>query len=277
MKRAERKELTKTSKIIRLLLSAALVLAAVLILRNDRVEAILDNVVLLEKRNPGYWNYLSSGSEIRTADGFDEVPAAEVLNGNELKELYSGQYNGITQSVQDSVISFSGTASQDCYPEIGNISGLTAGTYFVSVIPLDGGRSAEDGCTNSIKFYIQTVNDYGWRGTSIRTLADANFGSCVYFDPPDYDSASFLAYIPAGTSVDDSYRPVVFKISDENIVEKDGIITYSGVNKNSITEDDRKIFDHRNEDDDYIISYTDGTVEGNDGTADIDNIGRIQQ
>jgi len=80
-------------RITSLLLSVVLVLLAVFVLHNEKVVEAADNMVLLEKRHPGYWNWLRTDAvnEDTDGDGRTDVIVYPVSKAF-LKDITSADY-----------------------------------------------------------------------------------------------------------------------------------------------------------------------------------------
>ena len=82
-------------RILSLIASIVLILVAVIGLQNEKVVEAADDLVLLEKRHPGYWEWLSSENSIE--QNIDRNYSNEVsifpINKNNLKKISYSDFN----------------------------------------------------------------------------------------------------------------------------------------------------------------------------------------
>lgn len=243
------------------LLSLALVLLAVFFLNNKKVLENVDNLVLLEKRHPGYWEYLRPElmTDVQMLPGFEEVSTEKIKAGNVLRNFIQGNYSGVDISFNNGVMHFKGTATENIWPGIADTSDLTTGTYFISA----GNEYAE----NAVVYFE------GIKGEEHHTFAILDDPSFIYIDKAQYDDFKFTVGIKNGNAVDFSLKPVLYKISDKEI-GTETIHVWRDV-PIDISEDDLNVFKHRQS---GTIIFQDGSAKQYDGQwADkvIDEFGRI--
>jgi hypothetical protein len=248
-------------KIASLLISAVLIIIAVGALNNPAIVDACDNAILLEKRHPGYWDYLSPDKmiEVRTIPGFEEVSTEEIEAGNVLKDFYQGGYSGVDISYKDGEMHFEGTATEDIWPGIVDLSNLTSGTYLVSA-----------GATYPSN---ATVYFEGNKDGKNQTLAVLNHPATVYIDTLQYDFFKFTVAIKSDEPVNFSIHPLLYKITD-NEISTESINVWDDVS-NDLSEDDLNIFERGQS---GVIFFQDSSVKKYDGQwrkVTVDDLGRI--
>lgn len=248
-------------RILSLIASIVLILVAVIGLQNEKVVEAADNLVLLEKRHPGYWEYLRPElmTDVKIISGFEEVSTEKIKAENVLKNFSQGNCGGVEISNNNGMMHFKGTATENIWPGIADTSDLTTGTYFIS--------AGNDYSENAVVYFE------GIKGEEHYSFANLYNPSFVYIDKTQYDDFKFTVGIKSGKAVDFSLEPILYKISDEEI-SADTIHVWRDV-PIDISEDDLNIFKHRQS---GTIIFQDGSAKKYDGQwADklIDEFGRI--
>lgn len=219
-------------RIISLIFSVVLTLLCVLSLKNSKVVEAADDLVLLEKRHPGYWEYLSPYKmiEVQTIPGFEKVSTEEIKAGNVLEDFYQGNYSGVDITYKDGEMHFEGTANDDIWPSITiNTFNIASGTYFISV-----GQSFPQ---DDVSIYFEKFRNE--EQTIIDWLNTEHF---FYADSSIEDKYKFTVGIKKGTAVDFSIAPVLYKLSETNrLSELTKIALWKEVPK--LAETDVEIFD----------------------------------
>lgn len=193
-------------KICSLIASIVLILVAVIGLQNEKVVEAADKMVLLEKRHPGYWNYLSPDKmiEVQTIPGFEEVSTEEIKAGNVLKDFYQGNYGGVDITYKDGEMHFEGTATEDIWPSITtNMFNVASGTYFIAI-----GQSFPQ---DDVSIYFEKFRN------GEQTILDwLNAEHFFYTDSSIEDEYKFTVGIKKGTAVDFNITPVLYKLNETN-------------------------------------------------------------
>lgn len=250
-------------RIASLLISAVLIIIAVGALNNPAIVYACDNAVLLEKRHPGYWEYLRPEKmiEVQTIPGFEEISTEEIKAGNVLKDFYQGNYGGVDISYCDGVMKYSGTAKENIWSGIAKISNLETGTYFVS---------AGTDYPSNARIYLE-----GFKDGQQQTLVDLDQPAFVYIDTQQYDGFKFTVGITNGTTVDFSINPILYRYSDQEI-HSEVIGLWKDVPVD-LSEYDWDVF-KRSLNTRAVIQFHDGSVKKYDGqwiNAEIDEFGKI--
>lgn len=253
----------QSKRIISVILSAVLTLMCVLCLQNGKVIEIADNMFLLEKQHPGYWEYLRPEKmiEVQTIPGFEEVSTEEIKAENVLKDFYQGNYGGVDISYNDGVMKYSGTAKENIWSGIANISNLETGTYFVS---------AGTNYPSNARIYLE-----GFKDGQQHTLVDLDQPAFVYIDTQLYDGFKFTVGITNGTTVNFSIDPILYRYSDQEIGSE--IIGLWKDVPVDLPKPEWDIF-KRNLNTRAVIQFNNGSVKKYDGQwidAEIDEFGKI--
>lgn len=259
-------------RIASLLISAVLITIAVGALNNPAIVDACDNAVLLEKRHPGYWEYLSPEKmiEVQTVPGFEEVSTEEIEAGNVLKDFYQGSYSGVDISYKDGMMHFEGTATENIWPSLtGEIpsTDLESGIYFISIG----------------KEYPTNANIYfeGYKNGIHSVLANLITGTIFYVDTSKYDFFKFTVGINDSQYVDFSIEPILYKVK-EDITSVDTQATIWKDVPDDISEEELTLWQRNNEHFDKIAvvffkngSYKAFHQEKGDVHIDFDDLRRM--
>lgn len=199
-------------KKIRTFLGIGLLGIVILVLSNQKIRECIDDVILLEKRHPGYYDYLSKSSIYYVSkDALNESNAnllTNVMQTTDFSEL------GFKIQVQeDGSFSFSGTYTGDdptyLYPlEINN---LKSGDYILS----DGNASV----ANGIQLRILGVRDLSDDGREYGNCVQLPGDGLFHWDQDEYDrviidvmlypgfSAENLRFYPMLVTADSGEHP----------------------------------------------------------------------
>lgn len=239
-------------RIISLILSVVLTFLCVLVLKNDNVVEAADNYILLENRQPGYWNYLRPEKmiEVQTIPVLEEVSTEEIAKSNELENLYSGNVSGVQFDVDDDEILATGTPSERIWPSLTQDNFvLESGTYFISL----GNITPESNA--NLNAYLQA-----WKDGVKTILAWPNSDQYVYVDSSKYDYFNLGLDISPETDINTILHPVVYKISYEDITSSIKTIScWKDIEKNDISDKEWTIFDRSNKADKYFEIFSDNT------------------
>ena len=219
-------------RITSLLLSVVLVLLTVFLLQDNRVVEAADNLVLLEKRHPGYWEYLGPEAveEITTIPEFETISTDSVIKGNILRNYDQWDNDGVTIINHGDSISFTGSTDHDIWPGIADVSNMQTGTYFISI----GSQTTIRGVT----IFVEGLQNGNWH--RVYTMNPNQF---FFIDRSQYEDLKFTAEIRAGNSVDFAIKPVAYKISDENVMDKcQTIAVWRDVPVSRLSSEDEKLF-----------------------------------
>ena len=199
-------------KKIRTILGIVLLGIVILILSNQKISGCIDDVFLLEKRHPGYYDYLSRSSIYYVSkDALNEPNANLLTNVMQTSDFSKSGFK--IQVQEDGSFSFSGTYTGDeptyLYPlEIGN---LKSGDYILS----DGNASVANGIQLRI-FGVRDLSDDGCEyGNCVQLPGDGSF----HWDQDEYDrvvmdvmlcpgfSAENLRFYPMLVAADSGEHP----------------------------------------------------------------------
>ena len=224
-------------RIMSVVMSALLVVVAILFLQDEKVVDAADNIVLLEKRHPGYWDYLRPEKmiEVQTIPGFEEVSTQTILDNNLIDSVYSRSVNGIDIDYDNGTVNISGTAEKNMWPSLfdredGNALRLEKGTYFVSL--------GNDDFPENIDLYIE-----GFKNNQQHGLVNLKEQHYFYIDSSDYDAYRFTLGIEEGGSYNFSMHPVLCKISDEDLIDSSHQFAWwRDVSKAQVTNKDWSFF-----------------------------------
>lgn len=223
-----------------LTLSLMLILVTAYLFQNNKIVEAADNFVLLENRNPGYWNNLTQGSSIKTPiifaqeiDGFSGVSADEILKCNMISELYTGELSGLQISAGSGKMNIQGNAQSDVWIGVTeNPIYLDEGTYFISTgatIP-----------SNKVSIYFE-----GWKGDANSEIVYPTVNHFFYLTEAEYDYCKWVVKVYKGTCIKESLQPIIYKISEKNllpaITERDAGYAWSGI-EDEITDRDWNVF-----------------------------------
>ena len=222
-------------KKIRNILNICILCIVALALLNPKISECIDDAFLLEKRHPGYYDYLSKSSLYYVSkDALDEPNANLLTNVMHTSDFSESGFK--IQVYEDGSFTFSGTYTGDdptyLYPlEIGN---LKSGDYVLS----DGNASV----ANGIQLRIFGVRDL--------PNGDREYGNCVqlpgdgsfHWDQDGYDrvmmdvmlypgfSAENLRFYPMLLTADSgelSYQNAIRKLSNLSEEQnRDDYVTY---------------------------------------------------
>lgn len=209
-------------KITSLLLSVALVLLAVFFLNNEKVVDAADDMVLLEKRHPGYWEYLSpwQGKTIL----IPPVNSKNLL----ISDIQSQEQSGVTLTVNENhsiTLNGENTSGEVINFVLGNVV-LSDGEYFLS-------DSADSAFGVDIFVWANDLNKTVAYGDNAVLPIDNNISSyhCGIHIDPGAVLDNVVVYPMIRNSGDNSYSPylsskecdktMVFEVDKGNIDAKD--------------------------------------------------------
>lgn len=192
-------------RIVSILASLTLIVMAVVAFNSPAFVEAVDNLVLLEKRHPGYWDFLSPYKmiEVQAMPVFSELSTEEIKQGNVLNDLYQGNYSGVKITYRDGETHLEGTAVEEIWPGIAKPSELTTGTYFISA----GGLADNH----------PTVYFEGFKAGKQHTFAVLDKPAIVFIDNSQFDGYKFTIHIYKDEPVDFSIYPIVYKLSEERM------------------------------------------------------------
>lgn len=196
-------------RIMSVVMSVLLTVVAILFLQNEKVVDAADNLVLLEKKHPGYWEYLRPevGKKVPMVPGFEKVSINKITKDNLLTNCIWGNYFGVDISKTDNHLHFNGTPEQDIWVGISDIGFISEGTFFVSI--------GNDLPPKDTEIFIE-----GFRKGVPTRLVDLSTGHFFYVEDREYDFYKFTVGVKAGNYIDLDIIPVVYKVSDENVLEE---------------------------------------------------------
>ena len=241
-------------RITSLLLSVVLVLLTVFLLRNEKVVNAADDLVLLENRHPGYWEYLRPEKEeaIPFIHDFYEISVDKILSGNQLDELFSGNVGGVQVSSENGQLIISGETWQDIWlSATQDPIYLDKGTYFVSignVLPPSNAYICFEGFDDKTEAILTDIEKY----------------KVLHIDG-NYDQYKFTIVIRNNNKVNFRIRPVLYKLSDKDItIDKPVDLEWNNVEKDGISGSDLQFLNNIvNRDsrsiNNVVIGCTDGT------------------
>lgn len=180
---------TRTRNLLKLVLLGSVLL----MLTNEKVNSCIDDAVLLENRNPGYYEYLSNSDIYYVSKAALDEPNDNLLvNTMQTKNFSDKGFEILVH--EDGSFTFSGTYTGEepmyIYPmEIGN---LKSGDYILS----DGGASVDKGIQARIFGVRELPNGDVEFGNCIRLPGNGTFR----WDYTEYDYAKFDVIIYPGFS-----------------------------------------------------------------------------
>lgn len=182
-------------KKIHTILSIGLLGIVILVLSNPKISGCIDDVLLLEKRHPGYYDYLSKSSIYYVSKDALKEPNANLLT-NVMQTSDFSESGFKIQVHEDGSFTFSGTYTGEdptyLYPlETGN---LKSGDYILS----DGNASIANGIQLRI-FGVRDLPD-GSReyGNCVQLPGDGSF----HWDQDEYDRAMMDVMLYPGFSAE---------------------------------------------------------------------------
>lgn len=206
-------------KKIRNILKICILCIVALVLLNPKISECIDDVVLLEKRHPGYYDDLSKSSlYFVSKEALDETNANLLTNVMQTTDFSETGFK--IQVHEDGSFTFSGTYSGDdptyLYPL--EIENLKSGDYILS----DGNASTANGIQLRI-FGVKDLPD-GDReyGNSVQLPGDGWF----HWDQNEYDRAMLDVLIyPGFTAENLRFYPMLVtadngKLSYQNAIRK---------------------------------------------------------
>lgn len=222
-------------KKIRTILSIGLLGIVILVLSNPKISGCIDDVLLLEKRHPGYYDYLSKSSIYYVSkDALKESNANLLTNVMQTSDFSESGFK--IQVHEDGSFTFSGTYTGEdptyLYPlETGN---LKSGDYILS----DGNASTANGIQLRIFGVRDLPNGSCEYGNCVQLPGDGSF----HWDQDEYDrvmmdvmlypgfSAENLRFYPMLLSTDSgelSYQNAIRKLSNLSEEQnRDDYVTY---------------------------------------------------
>ena len=202
---------TRTRKLLNLLLLGSVLL----MLTDEKVNSCIDDAVLLENRNPGYYEYLSNSDIFYVSKAVLDEPNDNLLVNTMQTKIFSDKGFEILVH-EDGSFTFSGTYTGEepmyIYPmEIGN---LKSGDYILS----DGGASIDHGIQMRI-FGVKKLSDGSQKYENCVSLPS----NCLFhWDKNDCDVAMIDVIIYPGFSSDNlRFYPMLCDISKGNISYQD--------------------------------------------------------
>lgn len=182
-------------KKIHTILGIVLLGIVILVLSNQKISGCIDDVLLLEKRHPGYYDYLSKSSIYYVSKDALNEPNANLLT-NVMQTTDFSERGFKIQVQEDGSFSFSGTYTGEdptyLYPiEIDN---LKSGDYILS----DGNASVADGIQLRI-FGVRDLSDGGREyGNGVQLPGDGLF----HWDQDEFDRVMIDVVLYPGFSAD---------------------------------------------------------------------------
>lgn len=254
-------------RIASLLISAVLIIIAVGALNNPAIVDACDNAVLLEKRHPGYWNYLSpkQGKKIY-------IPPADSKNLL-ISDIESQEQDGVTLTVNgDHSITLTGE----------NTSGRVINFILGKTVLSDGDYIISDGAGSApgvaIYVWANDLDKLVAYGSSADFSIDNDISSyhCGIHLDPGAVLNNVTVYPMIRNSGDDSYSPYLTS-------ESCGKAMVFNAEKNEVTDEDIKVLENflrQYRDYDWVsIRYSDGTgTQWRNGTRTdgiMDSLGRL--
>lgn len=182
-------------KKIRTILSIGLLGIVILVLSNRNINECIDDILLLEKRHPGYYDYLSKSSIYYVSKDARKEPDVNLLT-NVMQTTDFSELGFKIQVQEDGSFSFSGTYTGDdptyLYPlEIGN---MKSGDYILS----DGNASVENG----IQLRIFGVRDLPEGGREYGHCVQLPSDGVLHWDQTEYDRVMIDVLIYPGFSAE---------------------------------------------------------------------------
>lgn len=182
-------------KKIRTILSIGLLGIVILVLSNRNIHECIDDILLLEKRHPGYYDYLSKSSIYYVSKDARKEPDVNLLT-NVMQTTDFSELGFKIQVQEDGSFSFSGTYTGDdptyLYPlEIGN---MKSGDYILS----DGNASVENG----IQLRIFGVRDLPEGGREYGHCVQLPSDGVLHWDQTEYDRVMIDVLIYPGFSAE---------------------------------------------------------------------------
>ena len=254
-------------RILSLIASIGLILVAVIGMQNEKVVEAADNMVLLENRHPGYWEYLSpkQGKSVY-------IPPADSKNLL-ISDIESQEQDGVTLTVNgDHSITLNGE----------NTSGKVINFVLGKTVLPDGDYIISDGAdlTLGVAFFVwaddlDELAAYGG-GADLSINNDISTYHCGIHIDPGAVLNNVTVYPMIRNSGDDSYSPYLTS-------ESCGKAMVFNAEKSEVSDEDIKVFEHYlRQYSDYewvIIRYLDGTgTQWKDDTRTdgiMDSLGRI--
>lgn len=254
-------------RITSLLLSVVMILLAVFAFHNEKIVEATDNMVLLEKRHPGYWDYLSPTHGMKI-----KVPPFK-YNNLLVSDIKNQEQNGVTLTVNsDHSITLNGKNSS------GGIINFVLGGI---TLP-NGGYIVSDNVDPALGVDIYVwANDleklvaYG-DGASLRIDNSISSYHCGIHVDPEAALDNIIVYPMIRSSSEGEYVPYLSSADCANAILFE-------IEKGSVNENDLKILENnisQYSDYDWIsIKYPDGTgiqwKAGNKTEGTMDIWGRI--
>jgi hypothetical protein len=255
-----------------MVVSALLVVITILSLHNGKVVDAADNLVLLEKRHPGYWDYLSpkKALDVETLEELEGISESQIIENNLFQDLIQEDVGGVQISSDNGNMHFSGTANEDIWPALTNtIPPISTGTYYMSI-----GQDYPD----DFLLYFEGFNDHG------SNLIDMPSKSKIfYLDSSQYKGYRLTAYVPKDKSVDFTIVPLLVKISDDDISSQvRHLRVWRNINNEALTDFDWTLFYRRLDNEPPELSYCLINEDGNgkkiengiSTTVEMDRFGR---
>lgn len=182
-------------KKIRTILSIGLLGIVILVLSNRNIHECIDDILLLEKRHPGYYDYLSKSSIYYVSKDARKEPDVNLLT-NVMQTTDFSELGFKIQVQEDGSFSFSGTYTGDdptyLYPlEIGN---MKSGDYILS----DGNASV----ANGIQLRIFGVRDLPEGGREYGHCVQLPSDGVLHWDQTEYDRVMIDVLIYPGFSAE---------------------------------------------------------------------------
>lgn len=290
-----------TMKIMQNILSLVSLGIVTLLLTNERVSSYIDDVVLLEKRNPGYYEYLSKSCLYYVSKDMLDKPNDNLLtNGMQTKNFSENGFEILVQ--EDGSFTFSGTYTGEdvCFIYPVEIGYLKSGDYILS----DGGASI--------------VNEIQLRIFGMKKMPDGSieYGDCIelpsegllHWDSNKYDKAvSDVMIYPGFSSENLRFYPMLCDASKGTLFYQNAIRKLTSLSNDQNRDDyeayleiklDKQALD-KLVNDDWCILYNEvkcqkpadwTSIDFGDGTGiqicdndldkmiygDIDTIGRVR-
>lgn len=216
---------------IRKLLNLVLLGSVLLIFTNEKVNRCIDDAVLLENRNPGYYEYLSNSDIYYVSKAALDEPNDNLLvNTMQTKNFSDKGFEILVH--EDGSFTFSGTYTGEepmyIYPmEIGN---LKSGDYILS----DGGASVDKGIQARIFGVRELSNGEREYGNSAVLPGDEIF----HWDDTKYDYAKFDVVISPGFSANNlRFYPILLNEKHSGMKYQSALRKLSYLSDNQNRED----------------------------------------
>lgn len=221
----------KRGHTIKHIVYAAAILAAAFLI-SPFSDRLLSSVLLLEKRHPAYYEYLrpETGQTEMAAEELIRISSDRILKGNRVQKLAKGTAGGVYFRGMEGVLHVAGTAEKTVWIRASKgYLYLSRGSYYINLGYVD-----DPGVSitfSGLKDGKDTVICKSWGG------------SYFYVDREDYDCYKLIVRVEKGARVDFRFRPIVFKVSQQDITgDTEQYMVWRGVPGDELTDKDIQIF-----------------------------------